>query len=70
VEAALMPTYRVRMIVYNRQGWSACHGGGATREVTTRFVGCADAEDARRKARAIYPVAEFKSVQPEEGEEV
>lgn len=62
-------TYIVRMLVYSSDGWLACHGRGAkTRDITTRFAGCVDADDARRKARETYAVAAFKRVEPVEKE--
>jgi hypothetical protein len=56
-------TFRVRMVVYN------AGGAKATREVVTKFAGCADASDARTKARRYYEVAQFKSVEPVKAEE-
>lgn len=53
-------TYLVRMVVRSPEG--------VTRQVKTNFAGCADEGDARIKARAIYHVVVFKSVDPVEAE--
>lgn len=57
-----MPTFRVVMIVRNHPAAQLWPSSGPTREVTTNFAGCVDAEDAKAKAREAYSVYVFKSV--------
>jgi len=63
-------TFRVRMIVQNPLGYGgydALWSDGSTREVTTCFAGCVDADDARMKATQQYAVVLFKTIEPVEG---
>ena len=36
------------------------------RTIVSHFAGCSDAEDAKAKAREVYTVIKFKSVEPAE----
>lgn len=53
-------TYRVSMVVNERNTQGAIV---SSRNVATNFAGCTDAEDAKEKAKRIYDVARFKSVE-------
>jgi hypothetical protein len=56
-----MPTYRVKMLVKNREDWA--ENLGKTREVVSRFFGCKDENDAKAKAQKVFDVVKFKTVE-------
>lgn len=55
--------YRLVMAVRNHPGFDAKLSEGPSRTVVTCIAGCRDEKDAKEKARALYDVETFRSVE-------